>query len=85
MVTVICCRGIIVTVICYRSANVTVKRNRALPENTETTYGVWQGPESATILGNKRKKATVLQTRMGVTLDQMDKTRAVEQGSLSKR
>eukprot|EP00965_Chrysotila_dentata_P090634 2991963-Pleurochrysis_carterae.AAC.1 len=47
---------------------------------SETTYGVWQGPDSAVILKNKRKEATVLQKRIGVTLDQTDKTRAVEQG-----
>eukprot|EP00965_Chrysotila_dentata_P008041 262104-Pleurochrysis_carterae.AAC.1 len=47
-----------------------------------TTYGVWQGPESAAILRNKRKEASVLQKRIGVTLDQVDKARAVEQGVL---
>eukprot|EP00965_Chrysotila_dentata_P145836 4817976-Pleurochrysis_carterae.AAC.1 len=47
---------------------------------SETTYGVWQGPESATILRDKRKDASTLQKRIGVRLDQMDKTRAVEQG-----
>eukprot|EP00965_Chrysotila_dentata_P156175 5159440-Pleurochrysis_carterae.AAC.2 len=52
---------------------------------SETTYGVWQGPESAVILENKRKEATVLQKRIGSTLDQMDKARAVEQGVLNGR
>eukprot|EP00965_Chrysotila_dentata_P151799 5016302-Pleurochrysis_carterae.AAC.1 len=52
---------------------------------SETTYGVWQGPESAMILQNKRKEATVLQRRIGVTLDQTDKIRAVEQGVLKGR
>eukprot|EP00965_Chrysotila_dentata_P241999 6204632-Pleurochrysis_carterae.AAC.4 len=52
---------------------------------SETTYGVWQGPESAMILNNKRKEASVLQKRMGVTLNQVDKTRAVERGVLKGR
>eukprot|EP00965_Chrysotila_dentata_P062222 2061345-Pleurochrysis_carterae.AAC.1 len=43
---------------------------------SESTYGVWHGPDSAVILKNKRKEATVLQKRIGVTLDQMDKIRA---------
>eukprot|EP00965_Chrysotila_dentata_P128484 4247852-Pleurochrysis_carterae.AAC.1 len=37
---------------------------------SETTYGVWQGPDSAAILKSKRKEATVLQKRIGVTLDE---------------
>eukprot|EP00965_Chrysotila_dentata_P162738 5374290-Pleurochrysis_carterae.AAC.1 len=32
---------------------------------SETTYGVWQRPDSAVMLKNKRKKATVLQKRIG--------------------
>eukprot|EP00965_Chrysotila_dentata_P260029 6213759-Pleurochrysis_carterae.AAC.1 len=52
---------------------------------SETTYGVWQGPNTAAILKSKRKEATVLQKRLGVTLDQMDKIRGVEQGVLSGR
>eukprot|EP00965_Chrysotila_dentata_P256398 6212525-Pleurochrysis_carterae.AAC.1 len=52
---------------------------------SETTYGVWQGPESAEILRNKRREATALQERLGVRLNQTDKTRAVEQGVLSGR
>eukprot|EP00965_Chrysotila_dentata_P095614 3160348-Pleurochrysis_carterae.AAC.1 len=47
---------------------------------SETTYGVWQGPQSEAILRNKRGGATALQKRLGVTLDQTDKMRAVEQG-----
>eukprot|EP00965_Chrysotila_dentata_P188108 6172543-Pleurochrysis_carterae.AAC.1 len=47
---------------------------------SETTYGVWQRPDSAEILRNKRKKASALQKRLGVPLDQTDKARAVEQG-----
>eukprot|EP00965_Chrysotila_dentata_P059712 1980950-Pleurochrysis_carterae.AAC.1 len=52
---------------------------------SETTYGVWQGPELAEILRDKRKKATALQKRIGITLDQRDKARAVEQGVLNGR
>eukprot|EP00965_Chrysotila_dentata_P117356 3878895-Pleurochrysis_carterae.AAC.1 len=37
------------------------------------------------MLKNKRKEATVLQKRIGITLDQRDKTRAVEQGVLNGR
>eukprot|EP00965_Chrysotila_dentata_P003741 122424-Pleurochrysis_carterae.AAC.1 len=37
------------------------------------------------MLRNKRKEASVLQKRMGVTLDQMDKISAVEQGVLHGR
>eukprot|EP00965_Chrysotila_dentata_P090203 2976978-Pleurochrysis_carterae.AAC.1 len=50
-----------------------------------TTYGAWQGPESADILRYKRQNATVLQERLGVALNQMDKTQAVERGVLSGR
>eukprot|EP00965_Chrysotila_dentata_P184098 6078766-Pleurochrysis_carterae.AAC.1 len=61
-------------------------KDRVEPQRlSETTYGVWQGPESATILNNKRKEATVLQKRLGVALNQVDKTRAVEQGALYGR
>eukprot|EP00965_Chrysotila_dentata_P079961 2637515-Pleurochrysis_carterae.AAC.1 len=52
---------------------------------SETTYGVWQGPESMEILKGKRKEATTLQARLGVKLNQMDKMRAIEQGVLSGR
>eukprot|EP00965_Chrysotila_dentata_P167070 5517080-Pleurochrysis_carterae.AAC.1 len=52
---------------------------------SETTYGAWQGPESAEILKNKRNTASALQRRLGVTLDQLDKKRAVEQGVLTGR
>eukprot|EP00965_Chrysotila_dentata_P179085 5914015-Pleurochrysis_carterae.AAC.1 len=52
---------------------------------SETTYGVWLGPESAEILKGKREKATALQYRLGVKLNQSDKLRAVEQGILSGR
>eukprot|EP00965_Chrysotila_dentata_P232292 6198875-Pleurochrysis_carterae.AAC.1 len=52
---------------------------------SETTYGVWQGPESAEILRSKRREATALQERLGVELNQMDKICAVEQGTLSGR
>eukprot|EP00965_Chrysotila_dentata_P016976 563590-Pleurochrysis_carterae.AAC.1 len=52
---------------------------------SETTYGVWQGPDTAAILNNKRKEATALQKRVGVTLDQTDKIRGIEQGVLSGR
>eukprot|EP00965_Chrysotila_dentata_P086844 2866153-Pleurochrysis_carterae.AAC.1 len=52
---------------------------------SETTYGVWQGPDSAAILKSKREKATALQKRIGVELDQMDKIRGVEQGVLNGR
>eukprot|EP00965_Chrysotila_dentata_P213555 6187691-Pleurochrysis_carterae.AAC.1 len=52
---------------------------------SETTYGVCQRPGSAEILRNKRKEASALQNRLGVTLDQMDKVRAVEQGVLTGR
>eukprot|EP00965_Chrysotila_dentata_P039658 1318081-Pleurochrysis_carterae.AAC.1 len=50
-----------------------------------TTYGAWQGPESADILRHKRQKATALQERLGVTLNQSDKTHAIERGVLSGR
>eukprot|EP00965_Chrysotila_dentata_P121188 4007748-Pleurochrysis_carterae.AAC.1 len=52
---------------------------------SETTYGVWQGPESAMILEDKRNEASILQTRIGVQLDQADKKRAVELGVLNGR
>eukprot|EP00965_Chrysotila_dentata_P181787 6001098-Pleurochrysis_carterae.AAC.2 len=52
---------------------------------SETTYGVWQEPKSAEILRSKQREASALQKRLGVTLDQMDKTRAVEQGVLKGR
>eukprot|EP00965_Chrysotila_dentata_P260578 6213953-Pleurochrysis_carterae.AAC.2 len=45
---------------------------------SKTTYGVWQGPGSVEILRNKRREASALQKRLGVTLDQTDKVRAVE-------
>eukprot|EP00965_Chrysotila_dentata_P056410 1871871-Pleurochrysis_carterae.AAC.1 len=32
---------------------------------SETTYGAWQGPESAEILRNKWREATALQKRLG--------------------
>eukprot|EP00965_Chrysotila_dentata_P215072 6188546-Pleurochrysis_carterae.AAC.1 len=51
---------------------------------SETTYGVWQGPDSAEILRNKRREASALQKRLGVSLD-LDKARAVEQGVLRGR
>eukprot|EP00965_Chrysotila_dentata_P217310 6189913-Pleurochrysis_carterae.AAC.3 len=35
----------------------------------ETIHGVWQGPESAKILRRKRREATTLQQRLGVTLN----------------
>eukprot|EP00965_Chrysotila_dentata_P141977 4693359-Pleurochrysis_carterae.AAC.1 len=41
------------------------------------------GSESMEILKNKRKEATTLQKRLGVTLNQVDKARAVEQGVLN--
>eukprot|EP00965_Chrysotila_dentata_P078918 2601981-Pleurochrysis_carterae.AAC.1 len=50
-----------------------------------TTYGAWQGPESAEILRHKRQKATALQERLGVALNQMDKTHAVKWGVLTGR
>eukprot|EP00965_Chrysotila_dentata_P198734 6178987-Pleurochrysis_carterae.AAC.1 len=50
-----------------------------------TTYGAWQGPESADILRHKRQNAAALQERLGVALNQMDKTHAVERGVLSAR
>eukprot|EP00965_Chrysotila_dentata_P130944 4328970-Pleurochrysis_carterae.AAC.1 len=31
---------------------------------SETTYGVWQGPDTAAILKSKREKATALQKRL---------------------
>eukprot|EP00965_Chrysotila_dentata_P098563 3258035-Pleurochrysis_carterae.AAC.2 len=52
---------------------------------SETTYGVWQGPESAEILRGKRREATALQERLGVSVNPTDKMRAVEQGVLSGR
>eukprot|EP00965_Chrysotila_dentata_P203845 6181982-Pleurochrysis_carterae.AAC.5 len=52
---------------------------------SETTYGVWQGPDSIEILRNKRREASALQKRLGVTLDHMDKTRAVKQEVLDGR
>eukprot|EP00965_Chrysotila_dentata_P206737 6183709-Pleurochrysis_carterae.AAC.10 len=48
-------------------------------------YGAWHGPESAEILRCKRQEATALQERLGVTLNQTDKTQAVERGILSGR
>eukprot|EP00965_Chrysotila_dentata_P031292 1041842-Pleurochrysis_carterae.AAC.1 len=50
---------------------------------SDTTYGVWQGPESVDILKNKMKEATALQKRLGVKLDERDKLLAIEQGVLS--
>eukprot|EP00965_Chrysotila_dentata_P262186 6214496-Pleurochrysis_carterae.AAC.1 len=52
---------------------------------SETTYGVWQGPESARILKGKQREANTLQERLGVQLNHMDKLQAVEQGMLSGR
>eukprot|EP00965_Chrysotila_dentata_P254778 6211989-Pleurochrysis_carterae.AAC.2 len=52
---------------------------------SETTYGVWQGPESAKIRRGKQSEATTLQERLGVQLNQMDKMQAVEQGISSGR
>eukprot|EP00965_Chrysotila_dentata_P187915 6172421-Pleurochrysis_carterae.AAC.1 len=61
-------------------------KDRGEPQRlSETTYGVWQGPESAEILDNKRRDATALQKRLGVSLDQTDKIRAIRQGILSGR
>eukprot|EP00965_Chrysotila_dentata_P022597 748237-Pleurochrysis_carterae.AAC.1 len=39
---------------------------------SETTYGVCQGPESASILRDKWNNASALQKRVGVRLDQTD-------------
>eukprot|EP00965_Chrysotila_dentata_P023076 764779-Pleurochrysis_carterae.AAC.1 len=50
-----------------------------------TTYGVWQGPESARILREKEREATALQDRLGVQLNHADKLLAIEQGILSGR
>eukprot|EP00965_Chrysotila_dentata_P110447 3649272-Pleurochrysis_carterae.AAC.1 len=50
---------------------------------SETTYGVWQGPESVEILKIKMREASALQKRLGAKLDQTDKMRAIEQGVLS--
>eukprot|EP00965_Chrysotila_dentata_P134906 4462438-Pleurochrysis_carterae.AAC.2 len=52
---------------------------------SETTYGVWQGPESAKILRDKQRMANSLQDRLGIQLNQTDKLHAVEQGILSGR
>eukprot|EP00965_Chrysotila_dentata_P261085 6214132-Pleurochrysis_carterae.AAC.5 len=52
---------------------------------SETTYGVWQGPESMEILKGKNKVATALQKRIGLQLNLTDKTRAVEHGVMSGR
>eukprot|EP00965_Chrysotila_dentata_P182177 6015908-Pleurochrysis_carterae.AAC.1 len=52
---------------------------------SETTYGVWQGPESTKILREERREATTLQERLGVQLNQTDKVQAIEQGTLSGR
>eukprot|EP00965_Chrysotila_dentata_P186135 6145660-Pleurochrysis_carterae.AAC.1 len=52
---------------------------------SETTYGVWQGPESAAILRDKRDNASTIQKRIGIRLDQTDVKRALEQGILSGR
>eukprot|EP00965_Chrysotila_dentata_P202815 6181337-Pleurochrysis_carterae.AAC.1 len=52
---------------------------------SETTCGMWQGPESAEIIRRKRREATALQERLGGVLNQTDKLRAVEQGILSGR
>eukprot|EP00965_Chrysotila_dentata_P034571 1151224-Pleurochrysis_carterae.AAC.1 len=51
----------------------------------DTTYGVWQGPDSVEILKIKMREATTLQKRLGVGLNQTDKMRAIEQGVLSGR
>eukprot|EP00965_Chrysotila_dentata_P246551 6207229-Pleurochrysis_carterae.AAC.1 len=52
---------------------------------SETTYVVWLGPELAEILRDKREKATALQQKLGIKLNQTDKLRTVEQGVLSGR
>eukprot|EP00965_Chrysotila_dentata_P259543 6213594-Pleurochrysis_carterae.AAC.1 len=52
---------------------------------SETTYGLWQGPESAEILRRERRDATTLQERLGVKLNQRDKLQAIEQGILNGR
>eukprot|EP00965_Chrysotila_dentata_P090805 2996672-Pleurochrysis_carterae.AAC.9 len=52
---------------------------------SETTHGVWQRPESAEILKVKRREASALQKKLGVKLDQRDKTQAIEQEVLSGR
>eukprot|EP00965_Chrysotila_dentata_P154737 5112828-Pleurochrysis_carterae.AAC.1 len=44
---------------------------------SETTYGAWLGPESAEILKKKREKATALQQRQGIRLNQTDMLRVV--------
>eukprot|EP00965_Chrysotila_dentata_P177238 5853554-Pleurochrysis_carterae.AAC.1 len=45
--------------------------------------GKRKGPESVEILRKKRREASALRNRLGVTLDQRDKARAVEQGVLN--
>eukprot|EP00965_Chrysotila_dentata_P137257 4540039-Pleurochrysis_carterae.AAC.2 len=52
---------------------------------SETTYGVWQGSEAASILKEKQSNANSLQERLGIQLNHTDKIQAVEQGSLSGR
>eukprot|EP00965_Chrysotila_dentata_P149993 4953928-Pleurochrysis_carterae.AAC.1 len=52
---------------------------------SETTCGVWHGPDSVKILEIKRREASALQKRLGARLEQTDKTRAIEQGVLSGR
>eukprot|EP00965_Chrysotila_dentata_P055678 1847007-Pleurochrysis_carterae.AAC.1 len=53
---------------------------------SETTYRVWQGPESAEIIRRKPREATALPERLAwVELNQTDEMRAVEQGALSDR
>eukprot|EP00965_Chrysotila_dentata_P169640 5599723-Pleurochrysis_carterae.AAC.1 len=47
---------------------------------SETTYGVWQGPALAEIIRDKREKATALEARLGIKLNQTKKLQAVEQG-----
>eukprot|EP00965_Chrysotila_dentata_P089958 2969369-Pleurochrysis_carterae.AAC.1 len=42
-------------------------KDRAEPHRiSATTYGVWQGPESARIMRGKKREATALQDRLGV-------------------
>eukprot|EP00965_Chrysotila_dentata_P117748 3890919-Pleurochrysis_carterae.AAC.1 len=61
-------------------------KDRAEPNRiSATTYGVWQGPESARILRGKKREATALQNRLGVQLNHADKLLAIKQGILSGR
>eukprot|EP00965_Chrysotila_dentata_P102450 3382022-Pleurochrysis_carterae.AAC.1 len=61
-------------------------KDRTEPQRiSETTYGIWQGPESAKILREKQREATILQDRLGVQLNHADKLQAIDQGILSGR